>query len=93
MQTSEVIKNIRHSLHELAQPLAAVSGLIDLLLLELPPSSPLYGEIKVISDKLEQVLEIVARLREIARSASCSPRDEHPSLSQPLPKGQDLYKS
>lgn len=93
MQTSEVIKNIRHCLHELAQPLAAVSGLIDLLLLELPPGSPLHGEIKVISDKLEEVLEIVARLREIARSASYAPREEHPSLTQPLTKRQDLYKS
>jgi signal transduction histidine kinase len=70
MQASETIKDIRHSLHELAQPLAAVTGLIDLLLLEGQPETPLYEEIQLISEKLEQVLEIIAHIRNLARTAS-----------------------
>ncbi len=84
MQDSEAIKNIRQSLHELAQPLAAVAGLIDLLLIEQPPDSPLYEEIRTISDKLEQVLEIVNRIREITRAASQTPM-EGPLPAQPRP--------
>jgi signal transduction histidine kinase len=70
MQESDALKDIRHSLHELAQPLAAVTGLVDLLLLEGRPDNPLYEEIQVISDKLEHVLDIIAHIRDIARTAS-----------------------
>lgn len=70
MQASDALKDIRHSLHELAQPLAAVTGLVDLLLIEQQPQNPLYEEIQTISDKLEQVLEIIAHIRDIARQAS-----------------------
>lgn len=70
MQVSEAINDIRHSLHDLAQPLAAVTGLIDLLLLEGQVDNPLYGEIQVISEKLEEVLEIIAHIRDIARTVA-----------------------
>ncbi len=70
MQASDALKDIRHSLHELAQPLAAVTGLIDLLLIEQQPDNPLYDEIQTISNKLEEVLDIIAHIRDIARTAS-----------------------
>jgi signal transduction histidine kinase len=70
MQASDALKDIRHSLHELAQPLAAVTGLIDLLLIEHQPDDPLYEEIRVISDKLEEVLEIITHIRDVTREAS-----------------------
>lgn len=70
MQASEAINDIRHSLHDLAQPLAAVTGLIDLLLLEGQSGNPVYEEIQIISEKLEQVLDIIAHIRDLARTAS-----------------------
>jgi signal transduction histidine kinase len=76
MQASDALKDIRHSLHELAQPLAAVTGLIDLLLMEQQPDNPLYDEIQTISTKLEEVLDIIAHIREIARAASQRYGDE-----------------
>lgn len=85
MQTSDAIKDIRHSLHELAQPLAAVAGLVDLLLIEQQPDNPLYQEIQIISDKLEQVLDIVAHIRDIAREAAHRCGDDNPGLEFPHP--------
>lgn len=78
MQASDAIKDIRHSLHDLAQPLAAVTGLIDLVLLEGQSDNPLYGEIQLISEKLEEVLDIVAHIRDLARAASQRSSEEVP---------------
>ena len=75
MEPNQALKDIRHSLHELAQPLAAVTGLVDLLLLEPPVDGSVYEEIEVISNKLEQVLEIISHIRDIAR-AGTQPYDE-----------------
>jgi signal transduction histidine kinase len=84
MQTSDALKDIRRSLHELAQPLAAVTGLIDLLLLEQQPQNPLYEEIQTISNKLEQVLEIIAHIRDIAREASQRAGNDGPETNLTL---------
>jgi len=61
------MKEILDSLHALAQPLAAVTGMVDLLLLECDEDSPLLIEIKTISEQLQRVLEIVAEIRRLAR--------------------------
>uniref|UniRef100_A0A7C3SHW7 Uncharacterized protein n=1 Tax=Desulfobacca acetoxidans TaxID=60893 RepID=A0A7C3SHW7_9BACT len=61
--------------------------MVDLLLLEQPPDNPLYKEIQLISDKLEQILEIVAHMREITRAVSPSPAEaaSFPAQDQPEP--------
>jgi signal transduction histidine kinase len=84
MQTSDALMDIRRSLHELAQPLAAVTGLIDLLLLEQQPQNPLYEEIQTISTKLEEVLEIIGHIRDIARQASERAGSDHPERGATL---------
>ncbi|MHB8069417.1 MAG: hypothetical protein ACYDIC_16115 [Desulfobaccales bacterium] len=61
------LKEIRNTLHALAQPLAAVTGMVDLLLLECDENNPMLPEIQMISDQLQRVLEIVAEIRRLAR--------------------------
>ncbi len=61
------LQEIRTSLHALAQPLAAVTGMVDLLLLECDEDNPMLSEIQMISDQLQRVLEIVAEIRRLAR--------------------------
>ncbi len=61
------LKEIRNQLHALAQPLAAVTGMVDLLLLECDEQNPMLSEIQMISDQLQRVLEIVAEIRRLAR--------------------------
>ena len=70
METNQVLHDIRRSLHELAQPLAAVTGMVDLMLLEQQGDSPLYQDIQMINERLEKVLEILAHIRDITRAAS-----------------------
>jgi|GEM_PF-6522122 len=77
MARSDPLRDIRHSLHELAQPLAAVTGLVDLLLIDRQLDRELFEDIRMISEKLDQVLEIISRIREIVR-ASTQPLDEDP---------------
>jgi signal transduction histidine kinase len=67
MDTEAKLKDIRDSLHDLAQPLAAVTGMVDLLLLECDTSNPLFEEVRMISEQLQKVLEIVTEIRRIAR--------------------------
>jgi len=70
MEPNKVLYDIRLSLHELAQPLAAVTGIVDLMLLEQREDSPLYQDIQMINERLEKVLEIVAHIQTITRSAT-----------------------
>jgi signal transduction histidine kinase len=70
MENNKALFDIRHSLHELAQPLAAVTGIVDLMLLEQREDSPLYQDIQTINERLEKVLEIVAHIQTITRSAT-----------------------
>ena len=62
MESNRALYDIRRSLHELAQPLAAVTGIVDLMLLEQREDSPLYQDIQMINQRLEKVLEIVAHI-------------------------------
>jgi signal transduction histidine kinase len=68
MAHQDPLRDIRHSLHELAQPLAAVTGLVDLLLLDRQLDAEIFEDIRMISEKLDQVLEIISRIREIVRA-------------------------
>ena len=74
MNTEAKLKNIRDSLHELAQPLAAVTGMVDLLLIECDEDSPIFEEVHMISDQLQKVLEIVTELRRLAREPLSGPK-------------------
>jgi signal transduction histidine kinase len=70
MEQNKALYDIRLSLHELAQPLAAVTGIVDLMLLEQREDSPLYQDIQMINERLEKVLEIVSHIQTITRSAT-----------------------
>jgi signal transduction histidine kinase len=74
METKDRLKEIRDSLHALAQPLAAVTGTVDLLLLECDEDSPILPEIQMISEQLQRVLEIVAEIRRLAREPISEPK-------------------
>ena len=62
--------NLHHFLHDLAQPLAAVTGLVDLLLLEMNEQDKLFQEVQLISEQLEKVMSIIGDIRQIAREAA-----------------------
>jgi signal transduction histidine kinase len=85
MDAANPLMNIRHSLHALAQPLAAVTGLVDLLLLEMDEEDEMFPEIRLISEQLEKVLRIIEEIRRIAREATASERADILELA-PLPK-------
>jgi signal transduction histidine kinase len=63
-------ESLRHFLHDLAQPLATVTGVVDLLLLELDERDQIFQEIRLISDQLEKILTIIGEIRQIARGAA-----------------------
>jgi len=69
MELSDTLQHMSQSLHDLSQPLAAVTGLVDLLLLEMEEDSTFFQEIRMISQELERVLCIVEEVRQIARQA------------------------
>jgi len=73
MQEESVLKAIRNLLHELAQPLSAITGMVDLLLLESDEDSPIFQELGMVNDQLQQALEIVAEIRRLTREASTRP--------------------
>jgi len=62
--------NLRHFLHDLAQPLSTVTGLIDLMLLELDERDKMFQEVQLISQQLEKVMEIIGEIRRMAREAA-----------------------
>ncbi len=68
--TGDTIRNIRQSLHNLAQPLAVLTGLVDLLLLELDQADPALPDVQQISLQLERVLQIVGDMHRMAREAT-----------------------
>jgi len=77
-------EHISQFLHALSQPLAAVTGLVDLLLLELDEGDRIFQEVQLISQQLEQVLQIIGEIRRIAREAAEQERQSLPSLQPPL---------
>jgi signal transduction histidine kinase len=82
MAINDPLKDIRHSLHELAQPLAAVTGLVDLLLIDRQLDQELFQDIQLISQKLDRVLDIIAHIREIVRVATQSLEGPGPSAPE-----------
>lgn len=66
----DLFLNIRQSLHSLAQPLAALTGLVDLLLIETDANDPRLQDIQRINEQLERVLQLVGEIRQMARQAS-----------------------
>ncbi len=72
--------NLRHFLHDLAQPLATVTGLVDLLLLELDERDKIFREVRLISEQLEKVMSIIGEIRQIAREVA---EREKNTLNQP----------
>ena len=67
---SPCYQNLRHVLHDLAQPLATITGLVDLLLLELDEQDKVFQEVQLISLQLEKVMAIIEEIRRIAREAA-----------------------
>ena len=62
--------NLRDILHDLAQPLSTVTGLIDLMLLELDERDKMFQEVQLISQQLEKVMDIVGEIRRMALEAA-----------------------
>jgi hypothetical protein len=62
--------NLRDFLHDLAQPLSTVTGLIDLMLLELDERDKMFQEVQLISQQLEKAMEIVGEIRRMALEAA-----------------------
>jgi len=69
-QISPYYDNLRHFLHDLAQPLSTVTGLIDLMLLELDERDKMFREVQLISQQLEKVMAIIGEIRQMAREAA-----------------------
>ena len=74
MDTEAKLKKIRDALHDLAQPLAAVTGMVDLLLLECDEENPMFEEVQMISEQIQKVLEVVTELRRLAREPLSGPK-------------------
>jgi sensor histidine kinase regulating citrate/malate metabolism len=68
-QIAPYYDNLRDFLHDLAQPLSTVTGLIDLMLLEMDERDKMFQEVQLISLQLEKVMEIVAEIRRMALEA------------------------
>jgi signal transduction histidine kinase len=77
-------QNLRHVLHDLAQPLATITGLVDLLLLELDEQDKIFQEVQLISQQLEKVMEIIEEIRRIAREAAEREAGAHNTPPTPL---------
>lgn len=65
-------ENLRHILHDLAQPLATVTGLVDLLLLEMDERDKLFQEVQLINEQLDRIMTIIGEIRQIVREAAQS---------------------
>jgi signal transduction histidine kinase len=74
--------NLKQYLHDLAQPLATVTGLVDLLLLELDEQDKMFEEVQLISEQLEKILVIIGEIRQIVRGvAACEEKSQGPPPS------------
>jgi sensor histidine kinase regulating citrate/malate metabolism len=80
-QIAPYFDNLRDFLHDLAQPLSTVTGLIDLMLLELDERDKMFQEVRLISQQLEKVTEIVGEIRHMALEAA---NRESKALGPPL---------
>jgi signal transduction histidine kinase len=62
--------NLSHYIHDLAQPLGTVTGLVDLLLLEMNEHDKMFQEVQLISEQLEKIMIIIGQIRQLAREAA-----------------------
>jgi sensor histidine kinase regulating citrate/malate metabolism len=69
-QIAPYYDNLRDILHDLAQPLSTVTGLIDLMLLELDERDKMFQEVQLISQQLEKVMDIVGEIRRMVLEAA-----------------------
>jgi signal transduction histidine kinase len=69
-QFTPYYSNLRNFLHDLAQPLSTVTGVIDLMLLELDERDKMFREVHLISQQLEKMMVIVGEIRRMAREAA-----------------------
>ncbi len=76
--------NLSHFLHDLAQPLATVTGLVDLLLLEMNEQDKMFQEVQLISEQLEKIISIIGDIRQIARKAAEREAESKKSDQSPL---------
>ena len=76
--------NLRHFLHDLAQPLSTVTGLIDLMLLELDERDKMFLEVRLISQQLEKVMQIVGEIRRMTQEAADHERKSLEPAQPPL---------
>ncbi len=76
--------NLRHFLHDLAQPLSTVTGLIDLMILELDEHDKMFQEVQLISQQLEKVMEIIGEIRRMAQEAAEGERKPLEPAQAPL---------
>jgi sensor histidine kinase regulating citrate/malate metabolism len=83
-QIDSYYDNLRDILHDLAQPLSTVTGLIDLMLLELDERDKMFQEVHLISQQLEKVMEIVAEIRRMALEAANREREALEPPQAPL---------
>ena len=83
-QIAPLYDNLRNFLHDLAQPLSTVTGLIDLMLLEMDERDKMFQEVQLISQQLEKVMEIVAEIRRMALEAANHERKAQEPPQAPL---------
>ena len=83
-QFSPYYDNLRHVLHDLAQPLSTVTGLIDLMLLEMDEHDKMFQEVQLISQQLEKVMEIIGEIRRMAQKAAEGERKALEPAGAPL---------
>ena len=69
-QTAPYYDNLRNFLHDQAPPLSTVTGLIDLMLLELDERDKMFQEVQLISQQLEKVMQIIGEIRRLAQEAA-----------------------
>lgn len=81
--SAETIYSIRQYLHSLAQPLAVLTGTIDLLLLEMDEADPRLPEFLQINEQLEKILQIIGEIRRLARGATRTEAVRHDSVVHP----------
>jgi len=78
--SKDLVLRIRQALHDLSQPLAVLTGLVDLLLVAIDETDPRLKDIQVVSDQLEKVLQIVSEIRQMAQEASAA----EPVIPEPV---------
>jgi hypothetical protein len=84
-ESSPDYDNLRHYLHDLAQPLGTVTGLVDLILLELDERDKMFREVQLISQQMDKVMQIVGEIRRVTREAADRSRKtlKPPQMLQP----------